>query len=101
MVHPFLDCLCVTPINLNTPLSFRPTIFPTQAPNDEKIVVQVKIATERGVLNYDCMHDQTVELQRGDLIQVKVDTTPLLTVDQEDGMHDWLRSVGRRFKYQL
>ncbi|KAL0491853.1 NAD+ kinase [Acrasis kona] len=107
MVHPSLQCINITPICSNIPLSIKPVVVP----NYVSIKLQMSDGRE---FSSDTVHNDSgdvgivafdgrssISLRKHDILHVKKSEFDLITIDRDTSMNDWMDSVNKRFKFKI
>lgn len=94
MIHPSLQCMLLTPISVNFPLSFRPTVL---SAHFSHVKLEIPIESRHaGAVCFDSVYKHNVELQHLDHVMIVKSDFPVYTVNKEDSHVDWIRSVNRK-----
>ena len=95
MLHPSIPAILVTPICPHT-LSFRPLVLPDSSTLS---CVMPTDGRSSGWISFDGKYRQ--ELQRGDMVDVKMCNFPVPTVNKDSFTSDWFDSLSTGFNFNL
>lgn len=91
MVHPNVPSILFTPICPHS-LNFRPIILPDYCELEMHIGSEARAGAW---VSFDGKHRQ--ELQRGDMLRVRMSPNPVPTINRIDQTQDWMESLDRCF----
>lgn len=91
MVHPNVPAILFTPICPHS-LNFRPIILPDYADLEMRVAENARAPAW---VSFDGKYRQ--ELQRGDVLRVRMSPNPVATVNRVNQTQDWVSSLDRCF----